>query len=105
MIKDIDWKILLQDPESFHCAIGPILAMVQLFGILPVLGICRPNPSQLKFAKFSFRTAYAVFINAMVLFMAILSVIHMIRALKTNIFELEGKRTSILCIVSYLSRE
>jgi len=100
----MDWKILLQDPESFHCAIGPILAMAQLFGILPVSGICRPNPSELKFAKFSFRTVYAVFINAIVLFMAILSVYNMIDLLTID-FEINGKQTSILCFVSYLSRE
>ncbi|XP_071644434.1 gustatory receptor for sugar taste 64a [Temnothorax longispinosus] len=78
------------DPESFHCAIGPVLAMAQLFGVLPVSGVCRPNPSQLKFAKFSFRTAYAVFINAMVLVVAVLAVIHMIRTLNSTTFEVKG---------------
>ncbi|TGZ56971.1 putative gustatory receptor 64f [Temnothorax longispinosus] len=79
-----------KDPESFHCAIGPVLAMAQLFGVLPVSGVCRPNPSQLKFAKFSFRTAYAVFINAMVLVVAVLAVIHMIRTLNSTTFEVKG---------------
>jgi len=96
----------LQDPESFHCAIGPILAMAQLFGILPVSGICRPNPSELTFTKFSFRTVYAVVIIATVLFIAILSVFNMISVLTNDIFtEMKGKQTSILCFVSYLSRE
>ncbi|KAL6255770.1 hypothetical protein P5V15_013013 [Pogonomyrmex californicus] len=78
------------DPESFHCAIGPILAIAQLFGVLPVSGIRRPSPLQLKFAKTSLRTLYAVLITAMVLFIAILSVMHMIRTLNSSTFEVQG---------------
>ncbi|XP_011689867.1 PREDICTED: gustatory receptor for sugar taste 64f-like [Wasmannia auropunctata] len=78
------------DPESFHCAIGPVLALAQFFGVLPVLGIRRPSALQLKFKKVSLRTAYAVFIIGMVLFMAILSVIHMIQTLNSSAFEVKG---------------
>ncbi|KAL0121255.1 hypothetical protein PUN28_008729 [Cardiocondyla obscurior] len=78
------------DPESFHCAISPILTLAQLFGVLPVSGICSPNPVQLKFIKFSFRTAYSVFILGMVLFMSILAIIHMIRTLNSLTFEVKG---------------
>ncbi|XP_012217564.2 gustatory receptor for sugar taste 64e-like isoform X2 [Linepithema humile] len=78
------------DPESFHCAIAPILALAQLFGILPVLEVRKPTPLMLKFAKFSFRTAYAAFITMMVLIMAILSIIHMIRTLNSSTFEVQG---------------
>ncbi|XP_011881611.1 PREDICTED: gustatory receptor for sugar taste 64e-like [Vollenhovia emeryi] len=78
------------DPESFHCAMGPILVIAQLFGVLPVSGICKPSPSQLKFEKFSFRTIYTVFINALVLVMAILAVIHMITTLNSNTFQVKG---------------
>jgi len=83
-----------------HCAIGPILAKAQLFGILPVSGICKPNPSQLKFAIFSFHTAYTVFINAIVLVAAIWTLIGKIRIL-SYISDVKGKLTNILCFVSY----
>jgi len=85
----------VQDPESFHCAIGPILAMAQLFGILPVSGIRRSSPLQLKFMRFSLRTAYSVLIIITVLFMAILSVIHMIRTLNSTTFEVQGKKYAL----------
>ncbi|XP_039303811.1 gustatory receptor for sugar taste 64e isoform X2 [Solenopsis invicta] len=78
------------DPESFHCAIRPVLSLAQMFGILPVLGIRRPSPLQLKFVKFSFCTIYAVFISTMVLVMAILSILHMIKTLNSVTFEVKG---------------
>ncbi|XP_036150791.1 gustatory receptor for sugar taste 64b-like, partial [Monomorium pharaonis] len=78
------------DPESFHCAIGSILVLAQLFGILPVSGICSPSPLQLKFVKFSFRTIYTIFISVLVLIMAILSVVHMIKTLNSVTFEVKG---------------
>jgi len=71
--------------------------MAQLFGILPVSGIRRPSPLHLKFVRFSLRTAYSVFINVSVLFMAILSVIHMIRTLNSTTFEVQGKKYVTLC--------
>jgi len=80
-----------QDPESFQCAIGPILGMAQIFGVLPILGVSAPNPMKLKFVKFSFRTAYAISVTMMVLFMAILAIMHMIRTLNTTAFEVKGK--------------
>ncbi|KYQ46620.1 Putative gustatory receptor 64a [Trachymyrmex zeteki] len=78
------------DPESFHCVMGPVLVMAQLFGILPVSGILMPSPLQIEFVKFSVRTIYSVFINGMVLFMAILSIIHMIKTLNSTTFEVQG---------------
>lgn len=85
-------KILLQDPESFQCAIGPILGFAQLFGVLPVSGIRAPTPLKLKFAIFSFHTFYAVSITIMVLIMAILSIMHMIKTLNSSTFEMRGNR-------------
>ncbi|EFN77949.1 Putative gustatory receptor 64f [Harpegnathos saltator] len=78
------------DPESFHCAIAPVLVLAQLFGILPVSGLLQLTPSKLRFAKFSPRTAYTTFITTMVLVMAILSNIHMIRTLNSTTFEVQG---------------
>lgn len=85
-------KIFLQDPESFQCAIGPILGLAQLFGVLPVSGVRAPTPLKLKFAIFSFLTAYAVFVTVMVLVAAILAIMHMIRTLNSTTFEVKGKQ-------------
>ncbi|KYN20635.1 hypothetical protein ALC57_07007 [Trachymyrmex cornetzi] len=74
---------------------GPILVIAQLFGILPVSGILMPSPLQIKFVKFSVRTIYSVFISGMVLFMAMLSIIHMIKTLNSTTFEVQGKQISI----------
>ncbi|EGI60658.1 Putative gustatory receptor 64f [Acromyrmex echinatior] len=79
----------MQDPESFHCVMGPVLVMAQLFGILPVSGILMPSPLQIEFVKFSVRTIYSVFISGMVLFMATLSIIHMIKTLDSTTFEVQ----------------
>ncbi|CAL1674849.1 unnamed protein product [Lasius platythorax] len=78
------------DPESFQRAIGPILGMAQLFGVLPVSGVCAPTPLKLKFAVFSFRTIYAVSVTVMVLVMAILAIMHMIRTLNSATFGKQG---------------
>lgn len=40
---------------TFHEAVGTLLAVAQLFGIMPVRGIKAKNPSKLKFTKCSFR--------------------------------------------------
>ncbi|XP_011340003.1 gustatory receptor for sugar taste 64f isoform X2 [Ooceraea biroi] len=78
------------DPESFHCAIGPVLVLAQFFGVLPVSGVLRPTPLKMKFVKFSFLTFYAASITATVLVMAILSIIHMIRTLNAKTFAVKG---------------
>ncbi|XP_014475081.1 PREDICTED: gustatory receptor for sugar taste 64a-like [Dinoponera quadriceps] len=78
------------DPESFHRAMAPVLVLAQFFGVLPVLGLLQPTPYKLRFVKLSPRTAYATFITAIVLVMAILSVLHMIRTLNSTAFEVQG---------------
>lgn len=90
-------NLFSQDSESFHSAIGPVLAMAQFFGALPVSGVRSPTPLKLKFAKLSFHTAYAALITTTMLIMAILSVIHMIRTLNSSTFEVRGKQ--IKCIL------
>ncbi|KAG5323920.1 GR05A protein, partial [Acromyrmex heyeri] len=82
-------SISSNDPESFHCVMGPVLVMAQLFGILPVSGILMPSPLQIEFVKFSVRTIYSAFISGMVLFMATLSIIHMIKTLNSATFEVQ----------------
>ncbi|XP_070501249.1 gustatory receptor for sugar taste 64f-like [Chironomus tepperi] len=45
---------------TFHEAVGSILAVAQLFGIMPVYGIKEKNPSQLRFKIFSFRFLFSI---------------------------------------------
>ncbi|XP_072755740.1 gustatory receptor for sugar taste 64e isoform X2 [Anoplolepis gracilipes] len=82
------------DPESFQCAIGPILRFAQLFGVLPVSRINAPTPLKLNFKKFSFLTAYCISITVMVLVMAILAIMHMIKTLNSTTFEMQGGITA-----------
>ncbi|XP_070156540.1 gustatory receptor for sugar taste 64a [Polyergus mexicanus] len=89
-ISRISVSVNSNDPESFQCAIGPILGFAQLFGVLPVSGVRAPTPLNLKFAIFSLRTAYAVSITMMVFVMAILAIMHMIRTLNSTIFGVQG---------------
>lgn len=46
---------------TFHEAVGSILAVAQMFGLMPVNGIKAKKPSQLRFTKFSFRFLLCVF--------------------------------------------
>jgi len=85
---------LVQDPESFHCAIGPVLVLAQFFGVLPVSGVLKPSPLRMKFARFSLLTIYAASITVAVLVMAILSIIHMTKTLNSSSFKVRGKQTS-----------
>ncbi|KAI4484430.1 hypothetical protein M0802_013060 [Mischocyttarus mexicanus] len=77
--------------DSFHRAISSILWWAQLFGLLPVTGICADVPSDLKFKKISFRTFYTIIVASSIFLMTILSVIHMIRTLNAEAFEVRGK--------------
>ncbi|XP_029167705.1 gustatory receptor for sugar taste 64a-like [Nylanderia fulva] len=86
------------NPDSFQCAIGPILGFAQLFGILPVSGISASTPLKLKFAIFSFRTLYAVSIIVMILVMPILAIMHVIKTLDSSTFEIHG---GIAAVVFY----
>jgi len=97
-------SLFLQDPESFHCAIGPILVLAQFFGILPVSGVLKASPLQMKFVRFSFLTVYAASITVAVLIMAILSIIHTIRTLNSATFKMRGKRTNLLALRSRVQR-
>ena len=45
---------------TFHEAVGSILAVAQLFGIMPVHGIKAKNPSQLRFKILSFRFLFSI---------------------------------------------
>ncbi|XP_048514878.1 gustatory receptor for sugar taste 64e-like isoform X2 [Athalia rosae] len=81
---------LCQDPESFHCAIGRILAVAQWFGLLPVFGVLLPSYKGLTFRKISFRTFYAIVLAASMLFVTSSSVIHMIRSIYSKSFDIKG---------------
>ncbi|XP_034176740.1 gustatory receptor for sugar taste 64f [Osmia lignaria lignaria] len=76
--------------ESFHCAIGPVLRIAQIFGVFPVSGIRSSSPSKLKFKPFSFLVIYATFVGIMIFFAVIISVIHMIKMINSESFQRDG---------------
>lgn len=93
----------LQAIENFHCAIGPVLSMARIFGVFPVAGIRSISPSKLRFKIFSFITFYSSFIAAMVFFITILSVCHMLKTLNANTFHTRGKQYSSIIFLSSIS--
>ncbi|CAL7948631.1 unnamed protein product [Xylocopa violacea] len=76
--------------ESFHCAIGPVLNVAQVFGMFPVAGVRSSSLSKLQFKTFSFLTIYSGFISAMFFFMTALSVIHMLKTLNVDTLQRRG---------------
>ncbi|XP_046736250.1 gustatory receptor 5a for trehalose-like [Diprion similis] len=79
-----------QDPESFHCAIGPILSVAQCFGLLPVCGVLSASSRGLAFRRRSLRTIYASFLTLTMLVVALSSIVHMVRSVDTQTFEIKG---------------
>ena len=47
---------------TFRNAIWPLLMVIQLFGIMPVIGVTNESLSNLYFKWKSFRTIYALFV-------------------------------------------
>ena len=47
--------------KSFHQAIGPILVIGQIFGLMPIQGILGKDIDSLKFRWISLRTIYSIF--------------------------------------------
>ncbi|XP_017879827.1 gustatory receptor 5a for trehalose-like isoform X2 [Ceratina calcarata] len=76
--------------ENFHCAIGPILCIAQVFGLFPVSGIRCPSLSKLQFKRFSFLTVYSACLALMVCFMTVISVIHMLKTFNTDAIQARG---------------
>ncbi|XP_076645879.1 gustatory receptor for sugar taste 64f [Halictus rubicundus] len=76
--------------ESFHCAMGPILNMAQVFGIFPVSGVRSPSPSTLRFSIVSVLTIYSFCIIAMLLFATAVSLIFMLKSLNASTFQTRG---------------
>lgn len=60
---------------SFHEAIGPVLAMAQCFGVMPVRGIKRADATQLQFAWQSWRCAYAFFMIGLTVMFTVLTIL------------------------------
>lgn len=59
---------------TFYEAMGPVLAMAQCFGVMPVVGVQRKNASQLEFTWISARTAYAVVMFVLTLMFTVLTI-------------------------------
>lgn len=55
-----------KDSNKFHVSIAPVLALPQIFGLLPISGIFSKNVNDIKFKLTSFRTLGTIFwfINA-----------------------------------------
>ncbi|XP_063972231.1 gustatory receptor for sugar taste 64e-like isoform X2 [Diachasmimorpha longicaudata] len=82
--KDID------DQESFHRAISPILAVAQIFALLPLFNIRNPSPAKLLFKLISIRTFYSAAIIIMLCFMTYTAFVHMITTLRADTFVQDG---------------
>ncbi|XP_076164337.1 gustatory receptor for sugar taste 64f [Ptiloglossa arizonensis] len=76
--------------ESFHRAIGPILSLAQIFGLFPISGVRSLSPSKLHFQIYSFLTIYSIFITMMILFITIVSIIHMLTTISAETFHMRG---------------
>ncbi|XP_014297971.1 gustatory receptor for sugar taste 64e [Microplitis demolitor] len=79
-----------ENNESFHRAIGSILAGAQLFGVLPLYGVRSPSPQQLSFKIISPKTIYSISLMITLIFMAGVSITHMIKTLKADTFQVHG---------------
>ncbi|XP_046608077.1 gustatory receptor 5a for trehalose-like isoform X1 [Neodiprion virginianus] len=79
-----------QDPESFHCAIGPILLVAQCFGLLPVCGVLSASSRGLAFRRRTLRAIYASVLTLTMLVVALSSIVHMVRSVDTQTFEIKG---------------
>ncbi|CAK9807740.1 Gustatory receptor for sugar taste 64f [Anthophora plagiata] len=80
----------LGSAESFHCAIGPVLNVAQIFGIFPVAGVRSPSPTKLQFKLFSFLAVYSGFIATMMFIITMISIVYMLKALNTDVFHTQG---------------
>ncbi|XP_076378783.1 gustatory receptor 5a for trehalose [Megalopta genalis] len=76
--------------ESFHCAIGPILSIAQVFGVFPISGVRSPSPSKLRFNMVSFLTIYSICTIMMIFFATAVSVIYMLKTLNADTFHVRG---------------
>ncbi|XP_017793582.1 PREDICTED: gustatory receptor for sugar taste 64f-like [Habropoda laboriosa] len=80
----------LGSTECFHCAIGPVLNIAQIFGIFPVSGVRSSSPTKLQFKVFSFLTIYSGFIAVMMFITTMISIVYMVKILNTDIFHTRG---------------
>lgn len=65
---------------TFHEAVGMILVVAQLFGIMPVSGIRNKSPKSLKFKKFSLRFVFCIALIIGLTWMFVLGVIWLARS-------------------------
>ncbi|XP_076235178.1 gustatory receptor for sugar taste 64a [Calliopsis andreniformis] len=69
---------------------SPILSLAQAFGAFPVSGLRASSPKKLQFRIFSFLTFYSIFVVVLLLFVTIVSVIHMVKTLNVDTFRTQG---------------
>src|SRR5690349_6073838 len=60
---------------SFHEAVGVLLGIAQLFGLMPVSGVRDKSPNNLKFRKFSIRFVFCIALCICLLWISVLDII------------------------------
>ncbi|KAE8739868.1 Gustatory receptor 40 [Frankliniella occidentalis] len=80
----------LQKGESFHEAMSGILVAAQVFGLLPVRGVRRPSPLDLRFERRSSRVAWSLVLFVGVCLVELVSLRHMALTLSADTFGVIG---------------
>jgi gustatory receptor len=65
---------------TFHEAVGFILVVAQLFGIMPVSGVRGKHPKNVKFRKFSFRFIWSILLTTGLSWMLVIEIIWIYRS-------------------------
>ncbi|XP_069702284.1 gustatory receptor 5a for trehalose-like isoform X2 [Periplaneta americana] len=68
--------------ESFHSAIGWILTMAQIFGLMPVRGVLAPTPDKLQFHCLSIRVVYASLLLVCLVIIEVFSIKDTVQSIK-----------------------
>ncbi|XP_052129850.1 gustatory receptor for sugar taste 64e-like isoform X1 [Frankliniella occidentalis] len=79
-----------QKGESFHEAMSGILVAAQVFGLLPVRGVRRPSPLDLRFERRSSRVAWSLVLFVGVCLVELVSLRHMALTLSADTFGVIG---------------
>ena len=87
--------MLLQDPQSFHRAIGTILGVAQCFGLLPLAGVRGESPRMLRFKKVSLRTVYALLTIVLLFIMTVSTVISIVKIYQSDSIDHHGTRNDV----------
>lgn len=79
-----------QDPECFHRSISNTLFAAQFFGLLPITNIRAKNINKFFFKRSTLKCLYSYIIYIGLIFMASVSVIHLLKTLNASTFNEKG---------------